>query len=63
MAVIAGCRHYPACLLRSGLDIPPVGLVLALGFVPVLIFSWAYELTPDGVLALKDFSFDPFLFE
>ena len=24
-------------------------LVLALGFVPVLIFSWAYELTPEGL--------------
>ncbi len=24
-------------------------LVLALGFVPVLMFSWAYELTPEGL--------------
>ncbi len=35
-------------------------LVLALGFVPVLMFSWAYELTPEGVLELENFSFDPF---
>jgi len=24
-------------------------LVLALGFIPVLLFSWAYELTPEGL--------------
>ena len=26
-----------------------VVIVLALGFVPVLIFSWAYEITPEGI--------------
>jgi hypothetical protein len=24
-------------------------LVMALGFPPVLFFSWAYEVTPDGI--------------
>lgn len=33
-------------------------IVLALGFVPVLIFSWAYELTPEGVKREKDVSPD-----
>jgi TolB-like protein/Tfp pilus assembly protein PilF len=31
-----------------------VVIVLALGFVPVLIFSWAYEITPEGVKREKD---------
>ncbi len=29
-------------------------LVLALGFVPVLLFSWAYELTPEGMKRESD---------
>jgi len=28
--------------------------VFALGFVPVLVFSWAFELTPDGIKREKD---------
>ena len=31
-----------------------VVIVLALGFVPALIFSWAYEITPEGVKREKD---------
>jgi len=31
-----------------------VVIVLALGFVPVLVFSWAYEITPEGVKREKD---------
>jgi TolB-like protein/Flp pilus assembly protein TadD len=31
-----------------------VVIVLALGFIPTLIFSWAYEITPEGVKREKD---------
>jgi TolB-like protein/Tfp pilus assembly protein PilF len=31
-----------------------VVIVLALGFVPLLIFSWAYEITPDGLKREKE---------
>ena len=31
-----------------------VVILLALGFVPTLIFSWAYEITPEGVKREKD---------
>ena len=29
-------------------------VILALGFVPVVIFAWVYELTPEGVKREKD---------
>ncbi len=29
-------------------------IVFALGFVPALIFSWAYELTPEGLKREQD---------
>jgi TolB-like protein/Tfp pilus assembly protein PilF len=29
-------------------------IILALGFIPALIFSWAYEITPEGVKREKD---------
>jgi TolB-like protein/Tfp pilus assembly protein PilF len=31
-----------------------VVIVLALGFVPVMIFTWAYEVTPEGLKREKD---------
>jgi len=31
-----------------------VVIILALGFLPALIFSWVYELTPDGLKREKD---------
>lgn len=31
-----------------------VVILLALGFVPVLVFSWAYEMTPEGVKREQD---------
>lgn len=31
-----------------------VVIILALGFVPTLVFSWAYELTPEGLKKEKD---------
>src|SRR6478736_5508968 len=33
----------PAWLPRS------IVIVLAIGFVPMLVFSWVFELTPDGI--------------
>ena len=35
-----------------------VFLLLAIGFVPALIFAWAYELTPDGIKPEKDVDSD-----
>ena len=35
--------NAPAWLPRS------IVIVLAVGFVPALIFSWVFELTPDGI--------------
>jgi len=31
-----------------------VASVLALGFIPVVVFAWAYELTPEGIRKEKD---------
>jgi len=31
-----------------------VVIVLGIGFVPVLIFAWVFELTPDGLEKEKD---------
>lgn len=31
-----------------------VVLILALGFLPVLVFSWVYEITPDGIKRERD---------
>lgn len=43
-----------ASILLPGFGIPDwafrfVVLILALGFVPALVFSWAYEITPEGL--------------
>ena len=52
-----------ACgLLFEAFDLPHSALrvvfvVLALGFVPMLIFSWVYELTPEGLK--RDSEVDP----
>src|SRR5690606_2014854 len=35
-----------------------VVIVLALGFVPVLIFAWAFEVTPDGIKRDADVNHD-----
>jgi TolB-like protein/Tfp pilus assembly protein PilF len=35
-----------------------VVIVLVLGFVPVLVFSWAYEITPEGLKRERDVSHD-----
>ena len=48
--------------LLGALDVPDWGLkllvaLLVLGFIPVLVFSWAYELTPEGFK--KDSGVDP----
>ncbi len=45
-------------------DVPDVFLrgiivLLAIGFIPALVFAWAFELTPDGLKRDKDVSVDP----
>ena len=53
--VVASWLLLQATEVLSGLlELPPVlgkgvVLVLALGFLPVLAFAWAFELTPDGL--------------
>jgi hypothetical protein len=42
---------------RIGLPDSAVTLVIALlaiGFIPALIFAWAFEMTPDGIKREKD---------
>ena len=34
-------------------------VLLALGFVPALVFAWAFEMTPDGLKRDKDVHVDP----
>ncbi len=41
------------------LDLPDwapklIFVILAIGFVPALIFAWAFELTPEGIKKEKD---------
>jgi hypothetical protein len=43
-----------ADVVLSLLDLPVIAgqmifLLLAFGFIPALIFAWAFELTPDGI--------------
>ena len=33
-------------------------VLLAIGFVPALIFAWVFELTPDGIKRMKGVHFD-----
>ena len=42
----------------SQVAIRVVVIILAIGFIPVLVFSWAFELTPDGLKLEKDVSRD-----
>ena len=46
-------------VLSSLLNVPEsagsiVVLLLILGFIPVVIFAWVYEMTPEGVKREKD---------
>ena len=46
-------------VLSSLLPVPAwtgslVFLLLAIGFVPVLVFAWVFELTPDGIKREQD---------
>jgi TolB-like protein len=48
-----------ADVVLSLLDLPVIAgqmifLLLAFGFIPALIFAWAFELTPDGIKREKD---------
>jgi len=57
--VVAWLLMQIADTAMSGLHLPDwvpsfVILMLALGFLPTLIFAWAFELTPDGVKRTAD---------
>ncbi len=43
----------PALLLPDWI-ISAITLVLILGFIPAMLFSWAYEITPEGIKKEKD---------
>ena len=50
-------------VLSSLLDVPEsvgsiVILLLIVGFVPVVLFAWVYEMTPEGVKRQKDIDLD-----
>src|SRR5215831_7940676 len=45
--------------LLPGFDAPPwvfrvIVMLLAIGFVPALVFSWVYEITPEGIKRESD---------
>src|SRR5688572_30685764 len=35
-----------------------VAIILALGFIPTIIFAWAFELTPEGIKREKEINRD-----
>ena len=41
--ILTPALHLPEWILSA------IALVLMLGFIPVMLFSWAYELTPEGL--------------
>ncbi len=61
--VVAWLVMQIADTATSGLSLPEwvnpfVILMLALGFIPTLIFAWAFELTPDGIKKTVDIEAD-----
>jgi len=61
--VVAWLVMQIADTATSGLSLPDwvnpfVILMLALGFIPTLVFSWAFELTPDGIKKTADIEAD-----
>ena len=42
-SVLTPALHLPAWVISG------IALLLILGFIPTMLFSWAYELTPDGI--------------
>ena len=61
--VVAWLMMQVADTATSGLNLPEwvppfVILMLALGFIPTMIFAWAFELTPDGVKRTSDIEAD-----
>ncbi len=61
--VIAWLLLQIADTMTSALKLPEwvsplVILVLAIGFIPILAFTWVFEITPDGVVRTKDIHAD-----
>jgi TolB-like protein/Tfp pilus assembly protein PilF len=61
--VIAWLLLQIADTMTSALKLPEwvsplVILVLAIGFIPILVFTWIFEITPDGVVRTKDIHTD-----
>jgi serine/threonine-protein kinase len=53
-AVVAWLLIQAASILFPAFDAPPwvmkvVIVLIALGFLPALVFSWAFEITPEGI--------------
>ena len=53
VALLTPALHLPDSLLTI------LSVILLLGLVPSLIFSWVYELTPDGLKKESEISHDP----
>ena len=52
--IAAGVRWQLTVVLMELLDLPDVAgrfviLLLIVGFIPALIFAWAFEMTPEGI--------------
>ncbi|MCZ6560496.1 MAG: tetratricopeptide repeat protein [Gammaproteobacteria bacterium] len=63
-AVLSWILLQIADLLTPALHLPPslitiLAVILLLGLIPALIFSWVYELTPDGLKKESAISDDP----
>lgn len=50
--VVLGIVSAPDSALRA------VAVILALGFIPTVIFAWVYEMTPDGVKKASEIDAD-----
>ncbi|MCZ6561232.1 MAG: hypothetical protein O6931_10150 [Gammaproteobacteria bacterium] len=53
VSLLAPALHLPDSLITI------LAVILLLGLFPSLIFSWVYELTPDGLKKESDISHDP----
>ncbi|NVJ65946.1 MAG: hypothetical protein HWE16_05605 [Gammaproteobacteria bacterium] len=58
-AVIGWLLLQVADILTPALHLPEwivsaITLILILGFIPVMLFSWAYEITPEGIKKEKE---------
>jgi TolB-like protein len=54
VAAHPGCKHGAADVWRAGLVARRIVVLLVIGFIPALIFSWVFELTPQGLKRDED---------